>query len=53
MHTQKPQPEAHLLAIGEPTAKSLYEYTLRNDIIIADRSDEEGILSTLSSIPGL
>ncbi|MBK8110245.1 MAG: uroporphyrinogen-III synthase [Saprospiraceae bacterium] len=53
LHTQKPQPEAHLLAIGEPTAKSLYEYTLRNDIIIADRSDEEGILSTLSSIPGL
>ncbi|HMS98495.1 MAG TPA: uroporphyrinogen-III synthase [Saprospiraceae bacterium] len=53
LHTQLPQPGTHLVAIGEPTAKTLFAYTQRNDIIIANRSDEEGILSSLAAIISL
>lgn len=44
----KVYPTSRLMAIGEPTAKTLFEVTKRNDIIIAHSSDEEGVLSTLT-----
>lgn len=53
LQSNMPEQKAGLVAIGQPTASALAQFTGRKDIVIADRSDEEGILTTLSKLLNL